>query len=132
MTEMTAAKLGWLDLTTPDAVTVRDFYEAVCGWRAQPHDMGDYEDFGMQAETGDTVAGICHARGPNANLPPVWLPYFLVPSLEQSLASVRASGGRVVEERPHPDGDGRGLAVISDPAGAHCVLWQNDPSPAGT
>lgn len=31
--------LGWTDLTVPDAERIRDFYQAVVGWRAEPVDM---------------------------------------------------------------------------------------------
>ena len=62
------------DLTVPDAEAVRDFYAAVVGWQPEPFDMGDYADYFMTSPaTGDTVAGVCHARGGNAGLPPQWL-----------------------------------------------------------
>ena len=39
-----------------------------------PVPMGDYSDFRMHPP-GDPqpVAGICHAKGENAGLPPVWM-----------------------------------------------------------
>jgi len=33
-------------------------------------EMGKYEDYSMLAASGEAVAGVCHSRGPNANLPP--------------------------------------------------------------
>ncbi|MEL6889821.1 MAG: hypothetical protein AAFZ04_14665 [Pseudomonadota bacterium] len=82
------------------------------------HDMGNYADFDMTAPGGDRVAGLCHARGANAGLPPVWLMYVTVASLSDALAQVEAHGGTVIDKR------GDTLAVIRDQAGAHLALWQ--------
>src|SRR5581483_6943555 len=71
-------KIGWLDLTIPDAGRAREFYRKVVGWTAQGVDMGGYEDFTLHAASGQPVAGLCNARGLNVGLPPVWLPYFTV------------------------------------------------------
>ena len=72
-------KIGWVDLTVASAEELRDFYARVTGWRPQPVSMGDYSDFTMMLPTGaEPVAGICHARGTNAGLPPQWLIYRLL------------------------------------------------------
>ena len=75
-----------------------------------------------QPAAGAATAGICWARGANAGLPPVWLVYFIVASLDTSLAEVRKRGGTVLRE-PRASGEGR-FAVIRDPAGAVCALYQ--------
>lgn len=36
--------IAWHDLTVPYADPIRDFYEAVAGWRPEPVDMGGYSD----------------------------------------------------------------------------------------
>jgi len=116
--------IGWVDLTVADAPGVRDFYSAVVGWQASGLDMGGYEDFCMAppAEGAAPVGGICHARGGNAGLPPVWLVYFIVADLDASLQSVRDRGGEVVAG-PKSMGKAR-YAVVRDPAGAACALYQ--------
>ena len=49
---------------------VRGIYEAVVGWKSSGLDMGGYSDYVMSLPRGGrTVAGICHARGSNADLP---------------------------------------------------------------
>ena len=78
--------------------------------------MGDYADFDMTSADGERVAGLCHARGDNASLPPVWLMYVSVPSLKDALTQVDAHGGTVVAPR-HP-----GFAIIRHPPGAHLAL----------
>jgi len=49
----------------------------------------------MSAADGRVVAGICHARGENAGLPPVWLVYITVADLDESLRRCVEGGGAV-------------------------------------
>ena len=73
--------IAWTDLTVPDAESLRDFYAKVVGWRFEPVPMGEYHDFNMIPPNGDgPAAGICHARGANADLPPVWMIYIRDPA----------------------------------------------------
>jgi uncharacterized protein len=115
--------IGWLDLTVEDAPRLRDFYAAVVGWKPADVPMGDYSDWVMaDAATGEPRAGVCHARGGNAGLPPAWLVYVVVADLDASLASAAALGGKVLAG-PKAMGTDR-YAVLSDPAGAAFALWQ--------
>jgi predicted enzyme related to lactoylglutathione lyase len=86
--------------------------------------MDGYEDFAMIVEGREgAVAGICHARGPNADIPPQWLNYVTVPSLHASLAACTAGGGTIV--RPATDMGAYGqMAIIRDPAGAVLALME--------
>ncbi|HKK72979.1 MAG TPA: VOC family protein [Candidatus Krumholzibacteria bacterium] len=114
----------WHDLTVDDAPALRDFYAAVVGWKSEPVSMGDYDDFGLVAASGEQVAGVCHARGENAEVPPVWMSYVRVADLEASLRRAAELGGRVVvTTRTH--GRDR-YAVVADPVGAVLTLYQQD------
>lgn len=113
--------ISWQDLTVADAEKVRDFYTAVVGWAPTPVSMGTYSDFVMTAD-GTEVAGICHARGANADLPPVWLIYITVEDLDHSMAECLRLGGALVAA-PRGYGGGR-YCIIKDPAGAICALYQ--------
>ena len=115
--------IAWRDLTVDDAEGVRDFYEAVVGWRPEPVSMGEYDDFDMVGEGGEPVAGVCHARGPNADLPPVWLVYVVVDDLDRSLRAVEEGGGSVVGPT-RTMGEAR-WAVVRDPAGAVLALYES-------
>ncbi|MGW5361032.1 VOC family protein [Actinopolymorpha pittospori] len=100
------------DLTVPDAEKVRDFYQAVIGWQVEDFDMGDYNDYLLKTADGDQpVGGVCHARGDNQALPPVWLVYVSVADLEQSTKTCVDLGGKVLTQNDQ-------YAVIQDPAGA--------------
>ena len=111
----------WTDLTVPDADRVRDFYAGVVGWKVQPVEMGGYSDYCMnETATGKTVAGVCHARGVNAKVPPAWIVYIVVENLAESLKRVRELGGEVIDG-PRTMGSNT-FAAIRDPAGAVCGL----------
>jgi predicted enzyme related to lactoylglutathione lyase len=111
----------WQDLTVENADAIRDFYQAVVGWKPEAVSMGAYSDFVMNAD-GSGIAGICHARGGNADLPPVWLIYITVEDLDHSLEECHRRGGSLVAA-PRSYGGGR-YCVIKDPAGAICALYQ--------
>jgi uncharacterized protein len=119
--ETPRGKIVWTDLTVEDARAVRDFYGAVVGWKFSACDMGGYEDFTMVTpESGESVAGVCHARGPNANLPPQWLVYVQVDDVEKSARKATELGGKIVDG-PRSLGATR-FCVIQDPAGAVLAL----------
>jgi predicted enzyme related to lactoylglutathione lyase len=93
------------------------------GWEAADHDMGEYADYDINLPgTGDTVAGICHARGPNASIPPQWMIYIVVEDVEESARRCREAGGEVVDG-PRMMG-ASAFCVIRDPAGAVAGLIQ--------
>lgn len=115
--------VGWMDLTVGDAARVREFYEAVAGWTAQEHPMEGYSDFVMMTPAGAPAGGICHARGANASLPPVWLIYIVVEDLDARVARCIELGGQFVDG-PRQAGSGR-FCVLRDPAGAPFALYQN-------
>ncbi len=129
-TPVPVGTIGWTDLTVADADGIRDFYAAVVGWAPAPLDMGGYADSVMQAPgAAAPQAGICHARGANAGLPPVWVVYVTVADLATSLAACTARGGAVLAA-PRSAGGGARFAVIRDPAGAVVALHQAAPGDA--
>ncbi len=115
--------VAWRDLTVADAPSIQAFYSAVVGWKSDAVDMGGYADFNMcMPDSGEPAAGICHARGPNTDIPAQWMLYVIVEDLAASLAACRAGHGEVVKE---PAGlMGGSFAIIRDPAGAVLALYQ--------
>ena len=124
MTQSNAAQIGkiaWVDLAEPDAENLAGFYQRVIGWSRSELSMGDYDDYCMnEPRDSETVAGVCRARGPNADLPPAWLVYINVADLGTSLQACREGGGDMVTG-PKPMGEAE-YAVVRDPEGAVCAL----------
>ena len=118
-------RIAWLDLTVPDATSIRDFYHDVVGWSVQDVAMKDgddrYSDFIMLGEGGTPTAGVCHARGANVGLPPVWMLYLPVGDLAESLRRVTDEGGTVIKAAKSADGE-YAYAAIRDPVGACLAL----------
>ena len=121
-------KLGnfvWVDLTVEDASTVRDFYQKVIGWEPSPVSMGDYDDYCMAPKGSEAVAGICHAKGPNASIPPAWLVYVVVDDVNRSVEECRGLGGEVLVGPMAYGGQGH-YCIIKDPAGAVLALYSDN------
>lgn len=120
MSTATTSKVGkilWQDLTVPNAEEVQRFYSEVVGWNTTPHDMGEYHDYNVQAPaSNETIAGICHARGTNAAIPPQWLLYVAVEDVEASALKCKELGGELIDG-PRMMGAEK-FCVLRDPAGA--------------
>ncbi len=115
--------IGWVDLTVKNAPAIRDFYAEVTGWTPSPVAMEGYDDFNMVGASGEPAAGICHARGENAGIPPQWLIYITVPDLAGRVARAIELGGVLVAGDPIVGKDG-GYCVLKDPSGAAFALYQ--------
>ena len=115
--------IGWIDLSVPDAEKIRSFYAEVIGWETSPVDMGEYQDFNMiPPGTEMPVAGICNARGMNADVPPQWLMYVIVEDTDASAARCEELGGKIVIA-PKDMGQNARFSVIQDPAGAVLAIF---------
>lgn len=117
--------ISWLDLTVSDASATRDFYRQVVGWAVQDVEMGDaserYADYNMLGDDGSPAAGVCHARGVNLGLPPVWMIYLPVGDLAESLRRVQEEGGKVIKATRGTDGE-YAYAAVEDPVGVCLAL----------
>lgn len=116
-------KIFWQDLTVENAEQVRDFYTQVVGWTFEKVNQGDYYDYNMvNPQDQAVVAGICHKRGVNRNIPSQWLNYVMVENLDHSIAQCIAHGGKIIDG-PRNMGQAK-FVVIQDPAGAYLALMQ--------
>ncbi len=127
-TDGAAARVGcisWLDLTVSAASTTRDFYRQVVGWSVQEAAMEDegerYADYNMIGDDGKPAAGICHARGVNLGLPPIWMIYLPVGDLAESVRRVQEEGGKIIKTTRANDGEYTS-AVVQDLVGAYLAL----------
>ena len=119
-------KLIWSDLTVDNAEKIRNFYCSVVGWTFADQSMGNYSDYNIiSPEDNEVVTGICHQKGVNSKLPPQWINYVTVASLEQALEKCKLLGGTVIDG-PRNMGQSD-FAVIMDPAGAFLGLIAEKP-----
>lgn len=117
--------IGWIDLTIPNAPQIRNFYSAVVGWKSEDVSMGEYSDFNMIPGGGnEPVAGICHARGKNSDLPSSWMIYVNVDQLDSSLEACSQHGGKIIRGATSVGAMGR-YAIIEDPSGANMALFES-------
>jgi uncharacterized protein len=116
--------ITWVDLTVQNADEIRDFYQSVVGWKPDAVDMGGYSDYNMSApESMEPKAGVCYARGGNADLPSQWLIYITIANLEESMENCRRNGGKIISGPRSVAGHGK-YCVIQDPAGAVAALFE--------
>ena len=114
----------WHDLTVENAEQLKDFYAAVVGWQPDAVSMGDYNDFNMNNPvSGETTAGVCHARGGNQGLPAQWLMYVKVANATQSAEQCVALGGKILNGPVTMGGDT--YYTIQDPAGAAMAIFSS-------
>ena len=76
-----------------------------------------YTDYNMFGGDGNPAAGVCHARGVNLGLPPIWMIYLPVGDLAESLRRVREGGGKVIKATRGTSGE-YAHAAVQDPVGA--------------
>lgn len=117
----------WRDLSVPDAAGLREFYTQVAGWTFTDVEMPGYQDYCAVDESGETVAGLCHARGENSGMPPLWLFYIQVDDVHARAARCVELGGTLLDG---PRAMGKWVfCVIRDPAGAVCALIGDQETP---
>jgi predicted enzyme related to lactoylglutathione lyase len=112
----------WYELTTPDVDGARKFYPPITGWGTQQFD----KDYTMWTTGGVPFAGI-FTLGPEQRqqgIPPNWMPYIEVNSVDETARKVSALGGTVVVPPTDIPGTGR-FAVVRDPQGATFGLYKS-------
>ena len=124
MLDEAPGQIRWVDLTVNDANKLSEFYQAVVGWVPSSVPVGSHEDWSMYPpDSPQPVAGICHASGLNAGLPPVWLIYITVSDLAASIEECKQRGGEIIFG-PRIFGTEGKWCVIRDPAGAVAALFE--------
>lgn len=105
----------WRDLQTTDPEGAKRFYGELFGWSVKPMPMGDFT-YDMLAN-GDKDFGGIMPLDPGQGVPPHWISYVHVPSVDESAAAATRLGGTLyVPPTDIPD-VGR-FAVVADPQGA--------------
>ena len=118
----------WYELTTPDVAAARKFYPLITGWGTQQFD----KDYMMWTADGVPVAGLFYLGEDQRQkgIPPNWMPYVAVDSVDESARKVALLAGKVVHGPEEIPGTGR-FAVVQDPQGAVFGLYKSKTSMGG-
>lgn len=111
----THGRFVWYELMTTDTTAARAFYENVAGWRS--HDVPGLQMTYTLFAVGDAMAAGMMPHMENAKkagLPPAWLGYVGVDSVDASVARVTELGGKVHHAPTDIPNVGR-FAVVADP-----------------
>jgi predicted enzyme related to lactoylglutathione lyase len=123
-------KPTYFDLTVTDLAVARHFFETVLGWRFEKFPM-PYEYYRIQAGAPEEP-GIDGGIGATRDAPlsagrPMTQVTVPVPNLDEVLARVKSSNGRIVENKMPIPGIGW-YATCAEPGGLLFGLIQADPS----
>jgi predicted enzyme related to lactoylglutathione lyase len=113
---------SWTDLGARDAVGAKAFYSGLFGWETQDTEGPDAGTYTMCLLGGKPVAAL-YARSDDAKMPPNWLSYVTVSSVNDAAARARELGATVAME-PFDVADSGRMALIADPTGAFVGLWE--------
>lgn len=121
--------LTWNDLVTSDVPAAARFYQELFGWTVTEVGTGGGPRYWTIAHNGAAAGrnGGMRELLPEqvqGGVPPHWLPYLAVESVEASLASITRFGGlTLVPPTPVPAGK---FAVLSDPQGAAIAIVESE------
>ena len=113
------------ELATSDVARASEFYSALLGWRFEPVDTGGgppYWSIRHDGAAGGLNGGARELAGEQAAIPPHWMPYFTVTSVDEALAKVSGKGGTTLFG-PVDIPAGR-FAAIDDPQGAGFAIFE--------
>jgi len=122
---ITPGQFCWWELGTTDSNGAKAFYTAVFGWSYIDAPMGPDMVYTTFTYNGKSV-GSCYNQDKaqiERGVPPNWLSYVGVTSVDDAVAKVAPAGGTVVMGAMDVMEFGR-MAVVMDPTNAVFGLWQ--------
>jgi len=105
---------AWYELYAPNAKQARDFYTALLGATADTMPGG--MEYYVLKHGEQMLGGIMQIDPSWGNFQPQWITYFAVANADQTVATVKAHGGKImgnIDDSPF----GR-IAALADPSGA--------------
>ncbi len=120
-----AGQFCWIELGTTDPAAAKKFYGTLFGWAAEDSDAGDAGTYTMLRLGGRDVAGMYEMMKEQRDqgVPPHWMSYVGVASVDDAAAKVTELGGTVAMGPMDVMDVGR-MAVVSDPTGAMFSIWE--------
>lgn len=118
--------LTWNELATNDTTAAISFYEGLFGWSSEAMDTGGGPEYTV-IRVGDRSNGGVRRLSPEeerAGVPPYWVPYFAVESLDGTLERCAELGGdKLFGPMEMPAGR---IAALRDPQGATFSIWEGE------
>lgn len=105
--------LGWVELAARDTERARTFYTGVFGWSVTS--SPEYTHFGVDGGEFGGMLDMSDMYPPE--VPPHWLPYFVVEDVDASVDAAAGAGAAIAME-PTTVPNGPRIAVLRDPRGA--------------
>lgn len=119
-----AGQFCWSELATPNLKAAKEFYGNAFGWTFSDLEM-DTCTYSMIKCGNKEFAGMWEIpHDQQKDIPPHWMSYILVDSLEKSLEKVKKHGA-TVKVPPTKVGEFGHFSVIIDPTGAHIAIWES-------
>ncbi|MHC4223387.1 MAG: VOC family protein [Planctomycetota bacterium] len=133
MSHMTG-RIVWHDLMSTDPETSEKFYTELFGWTVKQVDVGDTGHKYRMIHMGERGLGGIETLSKEQGLPPHWIAYTEVESVDDAARRATAAGGSTPVPPTDIPGVGR-FAVIRDPQGAFISAFHSNseypPEPEG-
>jgi len=117
--------LCWTELMTDDTAAAEKFYTALFGWTAKHSGPGSpmpYTEFTVKGADRPSVGLLGRLPHMPKEVPPFWLPYFMVTDVDATAAKSGSLGGKAHVPPQDLPGTGR-FAVLVDPQGAPFAVF---------
>ena len=119
----------WYDLMTTDPGGAADFYTKIAGWGTQRWQGPSPTPYTMWTTHDTPIGGVVQLTEEMlGSVPPHWIGYVAVPSVDESAAQAETLGGKVLTAPMDIPEVGR-FAVISDPQGAAIAIFSPKDGP---
>ncbi len=115
------------EISTNDVPRAIEFYEGLFSWSVEKLETGDappYWAIRHEGAAGGLNGGMRELAPEQQGVPPHWMPYFTVGSVDDAIATATESGGSAVFG-PLDIPAGR-IAVLHDPQGAFFAIFEGE------
>ena len=125
MTGNEPGQICWLELMVDDPSKVIPFYRDLFGWKiAEPMSMNGGEYHSIEI-CGNKIAGVMKRPPQAPAMPPAWMPYMAVESVDETVKRVAGLDGKVVMPKAEIQDTGY-FSLIEDPTGAHFYIFEHN------
>ena len=116
-------EICWMELMVKNPTPLLPFYTELFGWQfSEPMAINGVEYISFEIN-GDIVGGILEQPPNVPEMPPAWMNYFAVQSVDEWAEKVQSSGGKIVMPKTEMPKTGF-FACMEDPTGAHAYLFE--------